>query len=125
MYEGSGFYLNELTLELDEYLTDKYKKFDKDNKYFTDKTYIMKHLGLKNIWAIRKFGATRGHILINKNFVIKEIEISKGRGYADGISNISCYQSNILKCVDLSKYLYCKLKINEEVFNEKIFKKNK
>lgn len=117
MYEDSGFYLNELTIELDKHLTETYQELHKNEDiYNTYSTYIMK-FRKPLIWSIRKFGATRGHIKINKNNIIQEIKISEGIGYVDGISNMSCYFKDVLFCLD--KYIGWKLEINEEVFEDK------
>jgi|GEM_PF-6003548 len=91
-----GFLVNDLTREMDTYLTYESEGY-LTNNYIYDK--------YKNKWSIRCIGATRGHIQVNENNIIQEIEL-----YRD---SDSIYKSEIRECFE--KYIGMQIEIKNKL----------
>lgn len=97
-------HVNDLTKEMDNYLkhgTDRFYTylFEADNPTIrSDKLYI----------AIRYPGATRGHIEIDKNYIITDIKL-----YNDACRLPNIYSDEILHCFE--KYIGMKIVMEQTV----------
>jgi hypothetical protein len=84
---------NDLTREMDSYLKH-------ENKYM--QTYIYDHSLTGKTWAIRYPGATRGHIEVDENNIIKDIVL-----YKDSYNTDKIYKDDVRSCFE--KYIGFKL----------------
>lgn len=89
-------YTNDLTREMDSYLCNHVDSF---------RTYIY-DTPFNNTWAIRYPGATRGHIKLDENNIIKEIVLYKN------YNSHTIYKDNIEEC--FSKYIGMKFIIKNK-----------
>lgn len=91
-----GFLVNDLTKEMDTYLTYESEEY-LTNNYIYDK--------YKDKWSIRCIGATRGHIQVDENNIIQKIELYKD---SDSIYNLGireCFEKYIGMQVEIKKNL--------------------
>jgi hypothetical protein len=63
--------INDMTREMDEHLLDNYKEYNN----YCGGTYLWHTRSDKNHFAIRYPGATRGHIELDENDVIRDIKL--------------------------------------------------
>ena len=104
-------YYNSFTKELDRYNLI-YEEFK--NKDYAEcwRTYLWEH-GAKNagqvkeiVIAFRVPGATRGHIRVDKDFVIKKIEFYESTCFSKGLA---CYKETVREVIP--KFLGTKLEV--------------
>lgn len=93
-------FIGDITEFIDEYLEDSMKE------YSWLKTYILQpetYGSDKLLCAIRLPGATRGHIEVDKNNIIKEIKFYEDSCFGEGKNSLSCYKKEVIKAVE--KYI--------------------
>lgn len=103
--EGKG----SLTRDMDQYLVSEYMK--KRNATYLCDYGERKESKCKEVytWAIRVPGATRGHIITNKDGIIEEIQFYEDTCF----KKLKCYREQILTLIP--KYIGCKLVTQREV----------
>ena len=96
-------WIGDFTNDIDNFLTDDYKK--DDDSY---KTYIMHTKSDKNILAIRFPGATRGHVSIDDNGIITSVVF-----YDETCFDIfKLYKKEVIEAIN-SKYIGTKIIFNK------------
>lgn len=78
-------YCGEITDFMDKYITDYHKKIHNNMKYvFRTYLYPANRYGNENLISFRYPGATRGHIEIDKNNIIKNIKFYSNTCFGEG-----------------------------------------
>lgn len=95
-------YTNDLTKEMDNYLSDNLKEI---KEKYGPRTYIDGN-PINNTWLIRYPGATRGCIVTDNNGIITEIQL-----YKDDYNTDKIYGPVVRQCFD--KYIGMKMVIGE------------
>lgn len=89
---------NDLTREMDNYLSDNLKKI---KEQYGSRTYIEKAC-VNNLYLIRHPGATRGTIVTDKNDIITDIYLNK-----DETNTHKIYDPRVEECFE--KYIGMKI----------------
>lgn len=90
---------NDLTREMDNYLSDTLKEI---KKLYGTRTYIQK-ASVGNLYLIRHPGATRGTIITDKNDIITDIYLNK-----DETNTHKIYDPKVEDCFE--KYIGMKMR---------------
>lgn len=94
---------------LDDYSCALTDELDKHLLYshlpYMVNSYIMEYESPK-LWSIRFPGATRGHVIVNKNMIIKSIVLYEDTCFGNGIG---CYKESVKIITD--KFIGTKLEL--------------